>query len=131
VYLQSTTDAEKRDVSKKTIDFFDCVCSTQVLNELSNVLLKKAKMSFDHVAEIIDGTIQACELVVVTYETILCAIEIAKRNMFGFYDSLIVASALETECEYLLTEDLADGQKIGKRLTIVNIFDHPEFFNDI
>jgi predicted nucleic acid-binding protein len=88
-------------------------------------------MSFGQVAKIIDGTIKVCELVVVTYETILCALEIAEKNMFGFYDSLIVASALETKCEYLLTEDLTDGQIIGKQLTVVNIFAHPEFFNDI
>jgi predicted nucleic acid-binding protein len=34
----------------------------------------------------------------------------------------MIASALNSGCEYLLTEDLADGQVIEDRLTIVNIF---------
>jgi predicted nucleic acid-binding protein len=38
------------------------------------------------------------------------------------YDCLIIASALNSGCDYLLTEDLADGQIIENKLTVVNIF---------
>jgi predicted nucleic acid-binding protein len=41
---------------------------------------------------------------------------------FSFYDSLIVASALEMKCDVLYSEDLQNGQQIGKQLTIVNPF---------
>jgi predicted nucleic acid-binding protein len=34
----------------------------------------------------------------------------------------MVASALESGCEYLLSEDMADGQVIEGELTIRNIF---------
>ena len=34
----------------------------------------------------------------------------------------MIASALENDCQYLLTEDMADGQVIEGRLTIENIF---------
>lgn len=49
------------------------------------------------------------------------AIGIHERWRYGFYDSLIVASALEAECPVLYTEDLQDGQKV-EGLTIVNPF---------
>ena len=126
IYLQSTSEDDKRLASKRAINSFRCVCSTQVLSETSNVLSKKAKMSFDQVAEIIDGMVQTCELIVVSYETIQKAIEIARDNMLGYYDSLIIASAIEAGCKYLLSEDLTDGQKIYNKITIINIYKHPE-----
>ncbi|MDR1014440.1 MAG: PIN domain-containing protein [Coriobacteriales bacterium] len=129
VYLQSATDAGKRDVSRRAIDALDCVCSTQVLSELANVLVRKAKIPHDRVGEIIDGTVQACDLAVVTHATVQNALRIAKENVLGVYDSLIVASALESGCEYLVSEDLTDGQRIEGKLTIVNVYAHPEFFD--
>ena len=70
IYLQSINEIDKRLASKQVFNSFDCVCSTQVLNETANVLSKKAKMSFDQVVEIIRGIVHTCELIVVSYETI-------------------------------------------------------------
>ena len=41
-----------------------------------------------------------------------------KKHKFSYWDSLIISSALENECEFLYTEDLQDGQIINSRLTI-------------
>jgi len=49
------------------------------------------------------------------------ALGVQERYRFGFYDSLIVASALEAGCERLLSEDLQHGQKI-ESLVIVDPF---------
>ena len=49
------------------------------------------------------------------------ALDIQSRWRFGFYDSLIVASALAAGCDTLLTEDLQDGQTI-ETLKISNPF---------
>lgn len=38
-----------------------------------------------------------------------------------FVDSNIVASAIESDCKYLTSEDMQNGQKI-ESITIVNIF---------
>jgi predicted nucleic acid-binding protein len=129
VYLQSTTETTKRDISRKVVDTLDCVCSTQVLNELASVLSRKAGMPFEHVAEILDGTVQTCELVDVSYGTIQSALKIARKNLLGYYDSLIIASALESDCECLLSEDLSDGHVFNKRLTITNIYAHPDLID--
>jgi len=40
------------------------------------------------------------------------------------YDSLILASAVESRCAILYTEDMQHGQVIEKKLTIVNPFCH-------
>lgn len=49
------------------------------------------------------------------------AIEVQERQGFGFYDSLIVAAALQSGCKRLLSDDLQHGQRIGK-LRIENPF---------
>jgi len=47
---------------------------------------------------------------------------IAQRYQFSFYDSLIIASALEAGCITLYSEDMQHEQVIEKRLTIRNPF---------
>ena len=48
--------------------------------------------------------------------------EISIRYNFYYWDSLIVASALENNCSILYTEDMQDGQVIEESLKIVNPF---------
>lgn len=43
------------------------------------------------------------------------------RYEFSWWDSLIVASAMKARCEYLLTEDLSDGQDLDG-VRVVNPF---------
>lgn len=49
------------------------------------------------------------------------ALDVQERWQFGFYDSLIVASALEASCDVLFSEDLQHGQKIYET-EIINPF---------
>jgi predicted nucleic acid-binding protein len=49
------------------------------------------------------------------------AIDISERWKYSFYDSLIIASALQADCAVLYSEDLQHGQKIGS-LRILNPF---------
>ena len=51
----------------------------------------------------------------------LRAFSIRARYRYGFYDSLIIAAALEAGCRRLLTEDMQAGQTI-EGLTIENPF---------
>jgi len=50
------------------------------------------------------------------------ALRIAARFQLPWYDSLIVASAIEGQCEMLYSEDFQDGQKFAG-VTISNPFD--------
>ena len=49
------------------------------------------------------------------------AVSLARTHRFSFYDSPIIASALEAGCDTLLTEDLQTGRRI-EGLVIVNPF---------
>ncbi|MGE3643397.1 MAG: PIN domain-containing protein [Beijerinckiaceae bacterium] len=54
-------------------------------------------------------------------ETHALALSIARDHSFAFYDALIVASAVESGCETLLSEDMQDGRDISG-IRIVNPF---------
>ena len=49
------------------------------------------------------------------------ALETMERWRYSFHDSLIIASAMASDCRILYTEDLQHGQKIGN-LGIINPF---------
>ena len=46
-----------------------------------------------------------------------------ERYKFSFYDSVIVASALQARCKVLYSEDLQHGQVIDKQLRVTNPFE--------
>jgi len=58
----------------------------------------------------------------VTFDTVEKALQLKEHYGFGYYDSLIVASALGSGCKYLFSEDMSDGQVIDNNLEIVNVF---------
>ena len=97
--------------------------SVQVLNEFANVARRKLRMSWPEVARAVDAVRAFCppplSITVGTHEA---ALGIAGRLGYRFYDSLIIASALEANCATLFSEDMQDGQVIDGRLTIRNPF---------
>jgi predicted nucleic acid-binding protein len=62
-----------------------------------------------------------CDMTVpVRVNTVMKAWEIKLRYGFSYWDSLIVATALEADCETLYSEDLQHGQVLEGQLQIVN-----------
>lgn len=53
---------------------------------------------------------------------LLKAIDLHNRYKYSFWDSLILASALSSECEIVYSEDMQHDQLIEARLRIVNPF---------
>lgn len=100
---------------------FEIVISTQVINEFYAILIKN-KISDAEIQERIYELIENAVLVNVIFRTMQSAWKIRERYGFSYWDSLIVASALECNCSILYTEDLQDGQLIEKKLKIINPF---------
>ena len=129
IYMQSASDAAKKEISYRALESFDCTVSTQVLNEFCNVALKKLTMIPEQIRQVLHAIDNTCEIAVVTLETVEKALQLKERYGFGYYDSLIVASALENGCAYLFSEDMSDGQIIDNSLEIVNVFVRVNFAN--
>lgn len=98
------------------------VVSVQVLNEFANVARRKHALSWPALAEVLDGILHFAEVRPLTLDTHLRGRVLAERYGFGVYDALIVAAAIEADCDTLLSEDLQHGQRVDKVLTIRNPF---------
>ena len=94
--------------------------SWQVVNEVWSNLLRKGKS--DEVArEMAEHILQSCQLVDFSYGLLVSAHGLRLRNTLHFWDSLIIAAALESDSDILVSEDMQDGRTFG-RLTVRNIF---------
>jgi predicted nucleic acid-binding protein len=56
-----------------------------------------------------------------TRETHAAAAALARHHSLAFYDALIVAAALEADCDRLYSEDFQHGRRFGD-CTVVNPF---------
>jgi predicted nucleic acid-binding protein len=98
------------------------VISVQVLNEFAAVATRKLSMPLADVREILSAFRGICRTEPVTVDDHDRACQVTDRYRFSFYDSVIVASALRSECKILYTEDLQHDQVIEQQLRVVNPF---------
>jgi len=122
----SLADSQHADRRQKAIELIqdedrEIVISTQVLNEFSVILIKNG-IGDDAIQKRVDEIIANTTVNAVTTSTILSGWKIRLKSKFSYWDSLIIASALESNCSALYTEDLQHGQIIEKKLKIINPF---------
>jgi len=122
IYSYSSTELKKQVAARALVSDNESFISTQVLQELCNILLKKFGYGHRETREAIAENCSNNWLFTNRRETVLQACEIATRYKFSFYDSLIVSAALQCECGILFTEDMQDGQLIDGQLLIKNPF---------
>ncbi|MGA0089318.1 MAG: PIN domain-containing protein [Burkholderiaceae bacterium] len=96
--------------------------SVQVLNELAAVCLRKLKMPYPEVRDLLWTIQKFCLVHPLTTHVNALGLELCERYQLGFYDALIVASALEADCKTLFSEDMQNGQVINQKLRIKNPF---------
>jgi predicted nucleic acid-binding protein len=95
--------------------------SVQVINEVSANMLKKLNFSNDGIKEFIISCLNRYKIINVEPSTLLKAVEIRKQYNISYYDSSIIAAAIEANARILYSEDMQDSLTISE-LTIVNPF---------
>lgn len=98
------------------------VISVQVLNECSNVLIKKRKVDKSNVRVTLQDILQFVSVEAIDYPMIETTWDLMERYRFSYFDSLILASALTVGCQTLYSEDMQHGQVINGQITIINPF---------
>jgi predicted nucleic acid-binding protein len=129
IYFQRADDPGKKQIADDTLDTFECLVSTQVLNEICNLLTKKYPIPLPDLQLFIQDIKDSYELVIISDTMVSEALEIHGRYQISYFDALMVVAALKTNCKYLVTEDMQDGLVIDGRLTILNIFNHVDMLN--
>jgi predicted nucleic acid-binding protein len=125
VYLLDDTAPEKQRRAESLIveglDRGDCCISHQVVQETLNVATRKLNFTVEDASRLLDRILQPLRKVMPTTAMYQRGLIIQSRYRYSFYDSLIVAAALEAGCKTLYSEDMQNGQEI-ERLTILNPF---------
>lgn len=102
----------------------DLVISTQVLGELFNVLSRKLRLESAVVRQGIERWTRTCEVVASPRHVMFRAIQLAQDHKLQIWDAFIIESAVEAECQILLSEDMQHGF-YWSGLTIINPFVDP------
>lgn len=128
VYMLDETDRDKRQLAEALVNENlaqgnGCI-SFQVVQETMNVLVHKLRFRTEDVRQVLEQVLIPLWQVHPTGALYHDAITLQGRYGFSFYDSLIVAAAMEAGCTRLYSEDLQHGQQI-QRLTILNPFATP------
>ncbi len=98
------------------------VISVQVLNELANVLRRKAAFSWAETHGFLDVVRAVTDVVPLTLETHETGLALAERYGLATYDAMIAAAAHQAGCDVLWSEDMQDGLELEGRLRIRNPF---------
>lgn len=107
LYLLSG-DAAKADRAEAVLQAGG-VISVQVLNEVASVCLRKLKMPWEEVDALLLAVKAACNVQPLTARSHEKAVELAKRFKLSLYDANIVANALISGAQLLLSEDMHSG----------------------
>ena len=121
IYNHSLTCENKMLIA---IDLFNenPVVSSQVISEYINVMRKKFKMGKNELIQLCSLWLEKCTIQPVILSTIKLAQYLVGKYDFQIFDGIIIAAALEADCDILYSEDMQNGQIIENMLKIVNPF---------
>jgi predicted nucleic acid-binding protein len=127
IYQLEASDERKAATAdriiRKGIESRNACISFQVMQECLNIVLRKAEipLSTDETKQYLDNVLAPLYRVSASISLYRRALDLQVRYRYGFYDSLVIAAALDAGCSRLYSEDLQDGQRI-EGLTIENPF---------
>ncbi len=121
VYNQTDDDPGKA-LKTETVIVPGNVISVQVLNELANVLVCKARWPWEAVRESLMLTRAILEVVPLTEAIHEDGLRLAERYSLSIHDAMIVAAALDSGCNVLWSEDMQHNLLVDGRLRIRNPF---------
>lgn len=120
IYIASG-DLVKADRAERIISGGGTI-SVQVLNELTNVARRKMRMSWPETHALLSLLRGLLTVQPLTVETHATGLALAERYNLSTYDAMIAASAIQSDCGTLWSEDMQDGMMLQDQLRIVNPF---------
>ena len=125
VYSYGDNDIEKKAIAKRIISMqvyeHNLFISSQIFNEFYNVLTRKM-LEYNEINKYMYEIYNNFYILPISAETTLKALELRQKYHFAWYDTLILAAAIENQCSILYSEDYQHNQIIEETLTIINPF---------
>ena len=122
LYGFSDIDLKKHEIAKNILLSYNFAVSTQIINEVSNNMLKKLRLDESDIIEFINSCYKRYSIIDFSKDIFVAASMIRIKYGYSYWDSTVIASALENNCNILYSEDLHSGQEIEKKLKIINPF---------
>jgi predicted nucleic acid-binding protein len=121
IYAFADNNDFRKSISKDIVAKCDII-SIQAVNETSYILLKKFKLPKEQLEQVIKFIKDQFIISNLTTNILDQTIMLCKKYNFSFWDSMMIAAALDNHCSIIYTEDLSHDQFIENRLRIVNPF---------
>lgn len=99
----------------------DVVVPVQVLGELFNVLVRKAKRPRAEARAALMAWRDAFAVAETSPDVMVAALDLATDHQLAIWDAVVISAASQARCRLLLSEDLHDGFFWGG-VTVVNPF---------
>ena len=122
LYACMEQDGEKMRIAEDVLRHTDCHISVQSLNEMTNTLRRKTKLSLDDIGELIADVRSLTTVHDLTTGIYARGWAIVHRYGLQSYDSMILACANENGLETVLSEDMQVGLSIFDVAIIRNPF---------
>lgn len=114
---EESKHVKARELVEKPVRY---VVSEQVVAEVSANLLRKAGIEEVHLMRLVESFYGRCQVVMPGLDLHRRAHGLRSKYSLSFWDSLIVAAALEAGCNTLLTEDMQHGLVVEGQLSLLN-----------
>jgi predicted nucleic acid-binding protein len=107
-FIQSQ-NTEKTEIARTIIKECEIVISTQIINEMCVNLIKKVNFSEKKIRNLIESLYGKYTVFKLSQDILLKSSNIRANHTFSFWDSVVTASALDCDADYLISEDMQDG----------------------
>ena len=124
IYAIDRDAGHKHDYSKKLVvqaSLCDCVLTVQALGEFVFATTRKNLLDISHSSNFVNDWFEVFEIVSATDWALLEAIDTVRNHQMSFWDAMLWATARQSGCSALLSEDLQDSWQF-QGMEIINPF---------
>ena len=115
IYAIDRDAGHKHDYSKNLLEqaaHRDCVLTVQVLGEFFHATTRKNLLNTSHSSKFVENWLEVFETVSATDSVLIEAIDTVESHHLSFWDAMLWATARQSGCSVLLSEDMQDGWRL-------------------
>ena len=115
-------DNDKKRLIARSFFEENPVVSSQVISEYINVMKRVFNIHKLELMQLYTMWLEKCTIQPVILSTIKLANYLVSKYDFQVFDGIIIAAALEADCDILYSEDMQAGHTVENKLLIINPF---------
>jgi len=123
IYAYSIDEQKKQKMVQDLLNRHEIIIiSTQTVNEFINATVRKKILSHVQIAAVVDELFSVFRVEIIDQSVIKRAVALATKYHYSYFDSLMLSSALTSDCSILYSEDMHHTHNVENKLKIINPF---------